>query len=370
LRPDRGGAEAPLRVGAARLVNPGARGVGPVLTPRAGGPSGRPLSIPGDRARLRAGVLPPPDLPVPYRRWSRYDGLLLLMTLIWGVNYSLVKVAFRTIPPLAFNSLRLALASLLLLATLACAPRAVHRARIHPRDWLALAAYGVIGHSIYQLCFVLGLHRTTAANSSLILGCSPVAVALMAAAAGQERVRRWHWAGALLSIAGIYLVVGRGAALGGASLAGDLLTFGGVVCWAIYTVGSKPLLERYSPLEVTGYSMAIGTVPFIAVGWKDVAALRWASVPGEAWAALVLSGIFALYVGYLIWYAAVQRIGNVRTSMYSNFTPVAALVFAFVWLGERLTGPQVAGAVAVVSGMALARLARPAAVPTTAPAEE
>jgi drug/metabolite transporter (DMT)-like permease len=335
---------------------------------------------------------------------SRLDALLVLMTVIWGVNYSIVKMALRAIPPLAFNSLRLLLASLLFLLTLAlcpraapdsrgtdsapdgcgtdrppdsrgtglqsCAPAVFQRSRIPGRDWLAIASYGLIGHFVYQLCFVLGIARTTAANSSLILGCSPVAVALLAAAIGQERVRRTHWAGAMLSVAGIYLVVGRGASLGGASLAGDALTLGGVVCWAIYTVGSKRLLERYSPLEVTGYSMAIGTVPFVLAGSGELAGLEWTRVPGEAWAALIFSAIFALFVGYFIWYAAVHRIGNVRTSMYSNVTPVAALVVAVVWLGERLTGPQIAGAVAVVAGMALTRLVTPAGAPATAPAEE
>jgi drug/metabolite transporter (DMT)-like permease len=305
---------------------------------------------------------------VPHRRWTLFDGLLLLMTLLWGVNYSIVKVALRAIPPLAFNSLRLLLASFLFLVTLAVYRRS--RSRISARDWLIIGAYGLIGHFIYQLCFVLGIARTTAANSSLILGCSPVAVALLAAAIGQERVRRTHWAGAMLSVAGIYLVVGRGARLGEASLAGDALTFVGVFCWAIYTVGSKHLLERYSPLEVTGYSMAIGTVPFVVAGYGELAALEWTRVPGEAWAALVFSAIFALYVGYLIWYAAVHRIGNVRTSMYSNVTPIAALVVAVAWLGERLTTPQIVGAAAVVAGMALTRLIKPAGAPATAPAEE
>jgi drug/metabolite transporter (DMT)-like permease len=305
---------------------------------------------------------------VPHRRWSLYDGLLLLMTLIWGVNYSIVKVALRTMPPLAFNSLRLLLASILFLVTLAVFRRG--RSPISPRDWLVIGAYGVIGHFIYQLCFMLGIARTTAANSSLILGCSPVAVALLAAAIGQERVRRTHWVGAFLSVAGIYLVVGRGASLGGTSLAGDVLTFGGVLCWAIYTVGSKHLLERYSPLEVTGYSMAIGTVPFALTGWGELAVLRWAEVSVEAWMALVFSGIFALFVGYLIWYEAVHRIGNVRTSMYSNVTPIAALVFAVAWLGEQLTLPQIVGAVAVVSGMALTRFVRPSRASAMAPAEE
>jgi drug/metabolite transporter (DMT)-like permease len=348
-------------------------------------------------------------------RLSRNDGLLLVMTVIWGVNYSIVKVALREIPPLAFNSLRLGLASLLFLVTLAVCRRGPHevrrpksdvrsrtvssvtvraelasvprragprpsddaasvlpvfqRSRICPRDWLLIAVFGLIGHFVYQICFLFGLDRTTVANSSLILGCSPVVVALFSAALGHERVRPFHWAGAALSIAGIYLVVGRGARIGGASLAGDVLTICGLFCWGVYTVGVKGLLDRHSPLEVTGYSMAIGTVPYVLLGLGELRTFDWNGVQAQAWAALVFSAVFALFVAYLIWYVAVQRIGNVRTAMYSNVTPIAALAVAVLWLGERLTLDEIAGAVAILTGMALTRFVT-ARVQVAAPAEE
>jgi drug/metabolite transporter (DMT)-like permease len=351
-------------------------------------------------------------------RPSRNDGLLLLMTVIWGANYSIVKVALHEIPPLAFNSLRLGLASLLFLLTLALCRRALGGLRPRPtavgqgfslavggepddavsatsdfglrtsddeasvppvfqrsyiplRDWLLIAALGLIGHFVYQICFLFGLDRTTVANSSLILGCSPVVVALFSAALGHERVWPRHWIGAVLSVGGIYLVVGRGGAgVGGASLAGDGLTICGLLCWGLYTVGAKDLLDRHSPLEVTGYSMAIGTIPYALLGIGELRALDWRNVQADAWAALVFSAVFALFVAYLIWYTAVQRIGNIRTAMYSNVTPIAALAVAVLWLGENLTSEKLVGAVAILTGMALTRLVAASPVRTAAPAEE
>jgi len=339
-------------------------------------------------------------------RLTRNDGLLLLMTVIWGANYSIVKVALRDIPPLAFNSLRLGFASLLFLITLALCrrsedarpggadaesappprptaafaeareagptdhPPVFRRSRISARDWVLISAFGLIGHFVYQICFMVGLDKTTAANSSLILGCSPVVVAMLSAALGHERVTRVHWAGAALSVAGIYLVVGRGAHIGGASVAGDLLTICGLFCWGAYTVGAKGLLDRHSPLEVTGYSMAIGSIPFIWLGLGQLANLAWKRVPADAWVALVFSATFALFVAYLIWYVAVQRIGNIRTAMYSNVTPIAALAFAVLWLGERLRTEEGVGAAAILTGMALTRLTAGTPARSAAPAEE
>lgn len=337
-------------------------------------------------------------------RLSRNDALLFLMTVIWGANYSIVKVALREIPPLAFNSLRLGLASLLFLMTLSlCGRRSespnvrrsegrhvrrsdfrtfglpdseasvlpvFQRSYISPRDWLLIAVFGLVGHFIYQLCFLFGLDKTTVANSSLILGCSPIVVALLSAAVGQERVRPLHWAGAALSVVGIYIVVGRGAQLDAVTRAGDLLTIGGLFCWGTYTVGVRGLLDRHSPLEVTGYSMAIGTVPYVLLGLSQLRALDWAAIHAVAWAALILSAVFALFVAYLIWYVAVQRIGNIRTAMYSNLTPVAALIVAVVWLGEHLTRAEIGGAAAILTGMAITRVVRTAPARTVAPAEE
>ena len=290
------------------------------------------------------------------RRWlslTPFDGLVLLMVLIWGANYSVVKSALREIQPQAFNALRLIVASAAFLGALAW-----HRVpRITRADWIRLAALGAIGHFVYQLCFMAGISRTTASNTSLIIGCSPVAVSLASALAGHERVRRAQWIGVLLSVAGVYLVVGRGAEFGGASFAGDLFTMAAVACWAVYTVGSRDLLTRYSPLTVTGLTMLVGMALLVPVSLPELRRVPWSSVPLWAWAELVLSALLALNLAYLIWYTSVQRIGNVRTSAYSNFIPLVAMAVAIVWLGESLTAWKIAGAAAILSGVAITRMA-------------
>jgi drug/metabolite transporter (DMT)-like permease len=214
----------------------------------------------------------------------------------------------------------------------------------------------VLGHFSYQLCFLGGLSRTTVSNSSLILGCSPVAVTFLSAAAGHERVSPRHWAGALLSLAGIYLLAGRGANLSGSTLTGDLLCLAAVMCWSIYTVASRPLLSRLSPMTVTGYSMAIGTLLYIPFGITDLQQLDWRAVSLSSWLGLVFSGVFALYAAYLIWYTSVQRVGNVRTSVFSNLLPLLSMVIAALWLGERLTADALCGAATIFAGVALTRV--------------
>jgi drug/metabolite transporter (DMT)-like permease len=229
-----------------------------------------------------------------------------------------------------------------------------------------------VGHFIYQMAFISALGLTTVANSALISGLTPVAITLLAAAMGHERIGRWHWAGLALSIAGLYFVSGHGARLSGESLRGDLFMLAGVACWACYTVFSRPLLERHSPLAVTGLSMALGTALFVPIMVPALLRFEWGQVSAWAWLALGASAILALNVAYLIWYTAVQRIGSAHTSAFSNMVPVTAMLLAWLTLGEQLDSAKIAGAAAIVGGVVLTRVGgrERAGVPANPPPEE
>ncbi len=194
------------------------------------------------------------------------------------------------------------------------------------------------------------------ANSSLIIALTPVLVALMVWTGGHDRIKPLHWAGTLLSFAGIYFVVGHGARLGDAGLRGDAMVVVAVVCWAIYTVASRPLMERHSPVGVTGLSMTLGTLMFVPLTWPALMRLNWSAVSVRTWIALFYSGLFAVSVAYTIWYAAVREIGSARTSVYSNLVPIVAMVTAVFWLGEPLSPIKAVGAAAVLVGVGLTRL--------------
>jgi drug/metabolite transporter (DMT)-like permease len=324
----------------------------------------------------RAAAADPPASRTP----APLDVLVLLATLIWGVNYAIVKASLRELPELGFNALRLGLASALFLAVLAFQSEAGAGVSVAPvpfrlfptarqitrRDWLIIAVLALVGQFVYQLCFLGGIARTSVANSALIQGCSPVVITLLAAAISQEPVGRRHWLGAALSLAGVYLLVGAGASLSTSSVVGDGLIVAGVFCWASYVVASRPLLLRYSPMAVSGYSMAIGTLLYFPLGVPELVRLDWGRVSLAAWAGLVYSAVFSLFLAYVVWYTSIKRVGNVRTAMYSNLIPIIALLTA-VALGDRLSSRQVAGAAVTLAGVALTRIGSKAAA---APAEE
>src|SRR6185295_12769544 len=95
------------------------------------------------------------------------------------------------------------------------------------------------------------------------------------------------------------LRVGLDAGMSRTSLIGDALTFGAVVAWSAYTVAAKPLLARHSPLVVTGWSMALGTVFYLPYAIPDMLAMQWRQVSAGAWIGTSLSALLALNLSYV-----------------------------------------------------------------------
>ena len=304
---------------------------------------------------------------------SRLDALLLLMTVIWGTNYALVKSAFQELDPQAFNALRLIEASAVMAATSLIVRRLRWRvpergtsvqiasifhtpAAVTRADWIRLAWLGLIGHCLYQYLFVGGLAKTSVANGALLVSSTPVVITLLSWLSGKERIGALHWAGTLLSLTGIYVVVGRGAHVTAASMRGDAMLVGAVVCWALYTIGARPLMVRHSPVGVTALSMLIGTLVYVPIAAPALGRVDWSAVSTVTWVKLVYSSLFAICIAYTIWYAAVREIGSARTSVYSNLLPIVAMITAYVWLREPIGLTKVAGAAAVLAGVALTRM--------------
>ena len=147
---------------------------------------------------------------------------------------------------------------------------------------------------MYQLFFLGGVKRTSVANGSLIMGTTPVVVALLTAWTGHERVPPLRWLGAAMSFAGLYVVVGQNVEWGASGHLGDLLVFASVVCWATYSVASVPLLRKYSPLLVTGYSLSIGCLLYVLVSVPTLMRVDWVAISRLSWVLMVASGVFAL----------------------------------------------------------------------------
>lgn len=292
------------------------------------------------------------------------DLLMLLAVVMWGINFTAVKVALETMAPLAFNAGRFSLATAVTFGILAYQARASGHGellRVPPRrDLVAIALISLVGNTIYQLFFINGIARTSPGNASLIMASSPIWIVILGFLLRIERINRLMFAGILLSFAGIVLLVtgGGNVKIDSANVLGDALILGCAILWAIYTVASKPLLARYTPLRMTAWSMLAGTIPLVLFAVPEFRQQDWSAVAPVAWIGMIYSGGISVAIGYAIWHASVQRVGNARTAIYNNLTPVVAILFAWLTLGTAPAAIQLLGGAIVLVGLMVTRRGR------------
>ena len=285
------------------------------------------------------------------------DGLLMLMTLIWGVNYIVIKAIFAQLSPLAFNMVRFPVA----VAAVAAVAWALKAHRPPRRAIPRLAVIGTVGNTCYQMCYIEGMARTRAGNAALIMAAVPVLVAVFSHLLGHERLRWRDVAGLALSAAGLTVLIlgsGEDVRFGGnaTAVAGDLLMLLSVVFWTAYTIGAKPLVDELGPTVTTAWTMGLGAIPLLLLCIPSALAQPWHRVTPAAWVGtIVFSSLGSLVLAYLIWYRGVARLGSTRTAFYSNLTPVVTLLTAWPLLGEVPTRWQLAGAAGIFGALGLIR---------------
>jgi drug/metabolite transporter (DMT)-like permease len=291
----------------------------------------------------------------PEHRFGLSDILMLAAVVMWGINFSFIKIALRELSPNAFNGWRISLTAVGFLVLLALSGQGF---RVPRRDFWKLLLLGVAGNAVYQAIFIHGASQTSAASSSLILSTSPIFVALLSAVLGIERIHWAAWLGIFVSVAGLFIVItanAGGLRLSGTDMRGDALILLGTIFWAVGTVLAKPFLETMTPLKYSAITVALGALFYIPTTMKDMLAVSYGAVSLKAWLCLVLSALFGLIIGYLIWYYSVRRVGNARTAAYNNLTPIFTALFAAWLLGERLSLIQAVGAVVILAGVYVTR---------------
>jgi drug/metabolite transporter (DMT)-like permease len=224
------------------------------------------------------------------------------------------------------------------------------------RDLLPLLALGGLGFGIYQILWATALQEIAAGDSALIIGATPVLVALFAVVAGSDTLTPLKLAGALISFVGVGLVIAGGTGLTlGATLVGDLLTLLAAICWAGYTAFAAPFLHRVSPLRTTAWAMVGGTLVLLPVGLLQLGAADLGAVEAGSWLGLAYSALLPAGIANVIVFQAVRLVGPTRITAFQFLVPAFAVVIAATFLAEPIHAGQVVGGAVIVAGVWLTR---------------
>jgi drug/metabolite transporter (DMT)-like permease len=278
--------------------------------------------------------------------------LLVLITLIWGSTFVLIKQALNDSSPLVLNAVRLALAALLLAL--------YYRKKIALLTKPALVAGIVVGIFLY-LGYALqtsGLKLTTPSKSAFLTGTSTVMVPLLLVAIWRAHIHRWRVVGIVLALAGLFLMT---VPSGGARLAefakvnlGDILSVGCAFGFAFQIVCLGRASKRF-PFEQIAV-LQIGTAAVLMAMTAPFLEQPHFQPTKTVIATVLITGILGTAVGFTVQAWAQQFTPATHTALIFNLEPVFAWLTSFVYLKERLGVRAGMGALLILGGVLVSEL--------------
>jgi drug/metabolite transporter (DMT)-like permease len=286
---------------------------------------------------------------------ARAELFVLLVVVVWATNFPIVKWGLRFIDPLVFNAVRYIVATAVLAVWHAVRfPwRPVQRA-----DWLRIGSVGFLANVVYQMGFIFGLQLTTAGNAAVLLSTAPLWTVFIQARLQKSPVPRVILLGTAVSFLGVVLIIigsGKKLEIGSTALLGDLLTLGSAFLWGLNTNMQKPLLIRYSPLQLTLVMIAIGAGGLSLAALPQAISFAWWSAPWTSYAAGIVSGALSIAIANVFWSFGVKHLGPGRTANFGNLVPVLAFMVSYLVLDEDVLLIQMIGAAVTIGGVWIAR---------------
>lgn len=288
--------------------------------------------------------------------------MALVVILVWGVNFVVMKWGLQEISPLLLCALRFMAASL---------PFVLFVRPPKSLSWGVLAAYGLVqGVGQFGLLFVGMQMGMPAGMASVVLQTQAFITLLMAAALLGERPQPWQWAGLCIAIGGLIII---GSAHGDSAtqmtLIGFMCTVGSAAMWAASNLITRHAAKNgpYEPIPFLVWSSIFPVIPLLLMSvWleggvhtmqQQLQAITWQGIGAVAYLALL-----STLLGYGLWTQLLQRYPASTVAPLSLLVPVIGLLSAMLLLGEFPSGMQWLGTLGVLLGMVVnqfgGRLAR------------
>ncbi len=266
-------------------------------------------------------------------------GMLAAAPLLWAGNAVVGRLVHTMVPPLTLNFIRWVLAFAILLPL---AWRVLRPGSPLWPHWRRYALLGLLGIGCYNALQYLALQTSTPLNVTLVGSGLPVWMLAVGALFFGAPVTRRHMAGALLSIAGVLVVLSRGEwgqLMALRLVPGDLFMVLATVCWAFY---SWLLVRTSEPASVrTDWAAFLLAQMVFGLAWSGAfTGAEWALAPRHiAWgwplaAALAFIAVGPAVLAYRCWGVGVQRAGPAVAGFFINLTPLFAAVLSAAFLGE------------------------------------
>jgi len=277
---------------------------------------------------------------------------LLTAIAVWGGSFIATKIALQDVSPVTIIWLRF-LIGLVILGVIA---KSKNELKLNNRkDAIKLLWLGFLGISLHQWLQSSGLVTSEASTTAWLVSTTPIFMALLGWLFYREKISLPVAGGILLATIGVLFVITKGdfSSLfsGNFGAPGDILIILSAPNWALFSVMSRPILEKYSPLKVTFYTLFFGWL-FISIqflGTRSWTEFQQISVAG--WSSIVFLGVFCSALAYIFYNEGVKLFTSTQVGIFLYFEPVVATLIAALLLSETFGWGSAIGAGLIIIGV-------------------
>lgn len=277
---------------------------------------------------------------------NSYHLYAIIAVLCWALAYVYTKLALQYYSPMSVGFLRYFLASILLIIVLIIG-------KVKPpqkKDFLWFLASGTLGFSLYMVFFNTGMQQVTAATSSILISTAPIFTALLGWIVLKESLKAYQWIAVFLEFTGILLLTLIGGNF--TSNNGAFLLLLCAVMLAFYNLIQRKLTRSYTALQVTAYSILIGTIMLSVFSPTALRELK--NAPSNQVVNIIILGIFPSAIAYVSWTQAIAKAKKTsQATIYMFFIPLLSALTGFLIAGEKLELSTILGGTVIIFGMLL-----------------
>jgi len=276
--------------------------------------------------------------------------ILLCLTMLWGLNYTAVKISNSGFAPIFNSFLRSSIASAFgIVYCLSIKERLFHRDIRLFHGFMVGLLFG-----LEFVCIYVGLLYTDSTRAGILINCSPFVVAIGAYFFLKEKLTITKITGLVLAFIGLYSVYqGKPKTWTPSMLLGDLLELTAAVLWGATTVYIKKYLaEQVHPIHTFLYQLVF-SIPVIFICALLFESQWILNITTPAVLALVYSSVIVAFASYLTWFKLIHTYPVSELAVFTFLTPVFGVVCGTLFLGEQLTAGLIIGLLLVCGGIYL-----------------
>lgn len=276
--------------------------------------------------------------------------LLFIQQLISSATHIVAKSLTAEVDPSVILLYRVSIASFLFLFPLYF-KREVF-AKVTKKDWMLFALIGLLNIPINQFVFLESMQMTTAPNVSFAYSLVPAFVLVLSIAVYKERTTKLKIIGIIIAVVGtVLLLMNKGFDLNSVSSVGDILALLASFSWALYTLIGKPLVHKYGAIFTTGIAMIFGLLLYLPMFHFLPVEYSISDISVKNWWQIFYIGAITSFVGYSIWYYALQKLEASKVAVFNNMQPIMTVILAYFILDNTINANFVVAGVLIIAGV-------------------